>query len=189
MKEPNKKDIEMMNRLHRARKTGDLKEIEEVQVYFLSSLKGFIYAKINKMAAGFKENHLEDIKHECYLELLCHLDEFDPTLGTRTTWATPYVVHAIYKYTTREGKRSSLYFGNMATKVNQAISECHKLNIYPSVEILSRMTNLSYSKTEEAIKTLIASKECHFELPAEFDTQFNYDQNEASPEDLSLIHI
>src|SRR5690349_4155661 len=57
--------------------------------------------------AGLKANEAEDLTQECLVELITHIDRFDPEKGSLDCWISGFARNAVKSWWRREVSRKS----------------------------------------------------------------------------------
>lgn len=85
-----------------------------------ASLEGYVVQMIHKDFGTYFQ-HFDDLYEEAMLAILKKADRYDPSKGTKTTFCTNEIKHAMFKWVSEEVMMSTTHYAENEIKINRVL--------------------------------------------------------------------
>lgn len=97
-------------------------------------------------------NHREDIIQEVWIKIFSELKKYDPDKGAITTFIAPWIKHVVAEYTSKNFKKTSVYYASAMQKVNGAQNYAKQYGLNPDdIDLIMNLTGLSEATVKSTI--------------------------------------
>lgn len=155
---------------HMALDAGDQAIVQDVCNRIYAMTEKFVYKVLWTNYSTIMKNpyHREDITQEIWVKIFGELKNYDPDKGAITTFIIPWIRHVISDYTSKNFRRTTVYYANTMTKVSGAQNYAKLHGLDPDdVETLSNLTALSGATVKNTLDLMTKKDSVSYEALAE----------------------
>lgn len=151
-------EVTMLIRIyHLALDVDDQVTAQEIlnRVYALT--EKFVYKTLWTSYKTLMQNrtHRDDITQEVWARIFTEIKTYDPERAAITTFMVPWIRHVVSDYTSRNFRKTSVYYANSMTKVSGAQNYARQYGLDPDdLETLVNLTGLSPATVKNSLELL-----------------------------------
>ena len=131
---------------HMALDAGDNVIIQDVCNRIYAMTEKFVYKTLWTNYKTLMKNpcHRDDITQEIWVKVFGELKNYDPEKGSITTFIIPWIRHVISDYTSKNFRKTTVYYANTMTKISGAQNYAKQFGLDPDdIETIMSLTGLS----------------------------------------------
>ena len=152
--------------------SGDPARMKMAQYDIVIELYNYVLEYIAKCAPTFQNERADLIQESC-AAISEKLKDFNPDLGTATTFFSSHIKHVIFLYTGNLTNHDTSYYSSDTNKVTKAIREMESKGFVVTVESVATYLDMPYKQVETCMNIIHRSTEVHYENFEELEPYLN----------------
>lgn len=153
--------IRIIRVYHLALDAGEITVVQDMldQIYNLT--EKYVYKMLWTNCRALMQNisWREEVVQEVWIKIFSEIRNYNPEKGAITTFMKPWIRHVISDYTSRNFRKTSVYYSNNMTKVSGAQNYAKQFGMDPTdTDTLASLTGLSAATVKNTLE-LMARKD------------------------------
>ena len=169
---------------HMADAVGDKETVKDAYSKICEYIEKYVYKTLwdNYKTLMQNSSHREDIIQDVWVKILSELKNYDPDKGAITTFIAPWIKHVVADYSSKNFRKTSVYYANAMKQINGAQNYCKQYGLNPDdVETIMRLTGLSEATVKNTLDLM--SKKDSVSYEALIDAGADYMTTIKGPEE------
>ena len=147
-----------------ATENNDMKSKKELNEMLYKHLHLFVESDLSKRVPTIISNasHKEDLIQQTWLTIYENAQNYKAGKSCMTTYFTMWIKHSVDDFYCKNILHTTSYYAKNIRAIDKAYNECILNNIFPDLNQLSQMTNLSERKIKNACLQKAHSEKVYF---------------------------
>lgn len=169
---------------HMALDAGDNETVQDVFTKIYHFIEKYVYKTLWDNYRTLMQNkyHRDDIIQDVWVKIFNELKNYDPDKGAITTFIAPWIRHVVSDYSSKNFRKTSVYYANAMQKINGAQNYCKQYGLNPDdIESIMSLTGLSEATIKNTMDLM--SRQDNVSYEALIDAGADYTASIKGPEE------
>lgn len=151
---------------HMALDAGDDAVVQDAFTKIHDFIEKFVYNTLwsNYRTLMQSRYHREDIIQDVWVKIFSELKNYDPDKGAITTFVAPWIKHVVSDYSSKNFRKTSVYYANAMKKINGAQNYCKQYGLKSDdIETIMSLTGLSEATVKNTLDLMAKQDSVSYE--------------------------